>query len=142
MWTHSSAWFRAPVLYGRFRRFLGKPEVWGSNPHGSTFSGPGGVVRPIISDFRSEDTGSNPVRGILSFQAFFQANFFSNSPVELAHHQNLYKLTQNTQLHEEKLKTLEEKRPDALEVAAQENEEGKEEKNQEVILFLFPIFFY
>jgi hypothetical protein len=29
---------------------------------------------------------------------------------------------------EKKLKTLEKERPDALEVAAQENEEGKEEK--------------
>jgi len=46
---------------------------------------------------------------------------------------NIYKQVQNTQnLHEKKFKAMEKERPDALEMAEKENEEGKAQENAEV----------
>jgi hypothetical protein len=45
------------------------------------------------------------------------------------------------QLHEEKFKTLEEERPDALEMAAQAHEEREAQTPEEVVFTIFlPIF--
>lgn len=64
----------------------------------------GGVVRSIILPFRGDDSGSNPDWSITFILYLFEV------------------------IHEKKFKTMEEKRPNALEMAKKENEEREEKE--------------
>jgi hypothetical protein len=88
---------------------------------------PRGVVRPIILDFRGEEPRVHEV-----FAENIQGHGFKSRRGHFFYkplYKPLYIRQKSQNKDEKKLKTLEKEGPDALEMAAQANEEREEKKD-------------